>query len=70
MGRFSLLSKAQQPPHEDRPASDLTVSLLRDYAATLPSDGRQATTRHRKLAEAERMWAWGEEQPERFGAAR
>jgi Phage integrase family len=44
---------------KDTVASDLSVSTLRRYAATLPYDGRKADTRHRKVQEVEKMWEWG-----------
>ncbi|HHO54077.1 MAG TPA: site-specific integrase [Deltaproteobacteria bacterium] len=47
-------------------ASELSVSLLERYAASLPSAGRAAATRHRKLLEVERMWRWARQRPDRF----
>lgn len=41
-----------------RPITELTVGLLRDYAASLPSAGRQAATRHRQVLEVEHAWTW------------
>jgi integrase len=51
---------------DQEPASSLSLSLLDDYAASLPSEGRKAHTRHRKLLEVERMWAWAHARPELF----
>lgn len=42
----------------DLPVSGLTVKLLKDYAASLPSEGREASTKHRKVAAVEAMWTW------------
>lgn len=53
-------------PGAERAVSQLTLTLLEDYANSLPGDGRKATTRYRKVMEAERMWAWAFERPERF----
>jgi len=48
------------------PVSTLTLTLLENYAKALPSDGRKSQTRYRKVMEAERMWAWAFDRPERF----
>ena len=50
----------------DLPVSELSLTLLGDYAASLPASGRQATTRHRKLLEAELLWQFAYDRPERF----
>lgn len=49
-----------------RPVSELSLGLLQDYAASLPSEGRSATTRHRKVMEVERAWSWAHERPELY----
>ena len=51
---------------DDRPATDLSVGLLRDYADSLPGRGRQAVTRHRKVQEAEYLWDWAYDDPDRY----
>lgn len=56
--RASLLAPFVQL-HGERPVGELTVGLLRDYAASLPGNGRQAATRHRKVLEVESAWSWG-----------
>lgn len=48
------------------PVTDLSLTLLERYAASLPAEGRAAVTRHRKVLEVERMWAWAFERPDRF----
>lgn len=48
----------------DRPVTDLSLALLEQYAASLPSEGRRAATRHRKVLEVEQMWEWGHKRPE------
>ena len=55
--RASLLATFESA-HGSLPVSELGLGLLRDYAAVLPREGRQAATRHRKLLEIERAWAW------------
>jgi len=51
---------------ENEPATSLSLSLLDAYAASLPAEGRKATTRHRKLLEVELLWAWAFDRPELF----
>lgn len=41
---------------EERPAADLSARLLESYASSLPSVGRAASTRHRKVLAVEAMW--------------
>jgi integrase len=48
------------------PVTGLSVSLLERYAATLPSEGRKASTRHRKVLEVERMWRWARRRPDLY----
>ncbi len=50
----------------DRPVSALSASLLDAYAASLPSEGRAAATRHRKVLEVEAAWRWGRGRPDLF----
>jgi len=50
----------------EAPVGGLSISLLDRYAASLPAAGRQATTRHRKILEVERLWTWAAERPEQF----
>lgn len=50
----------------DTRASALTLSFLEAYAASLPSRGRGAATRHRRLLEVERMWRWARRRPDLF----
>lgn len=45
---------------------DLSLTLLERFANSLPGEGRQATTRYRKVMESEKMWAWAHNRPERF----
>lgn len=49
----------------DRPMTDLSLSLLQRYAQALPDDIAEST-RHRKVQEVEKMWAWAYDRPERF----
>lgn len=54
-------------PPAQRPVSELSRDLLKDYAASLPGEGPAATTRYRKVLEVEHMWAWAwEHHPERY----
>lgn len=48
------------------PVSVLSLPFLEDYARTLPSDGRTAGTRFKKIFAVERMWRWAADRPERF----
>lgn len=61
-----LGARDERDPGADTPVSTLTLSLLELYANSLPGEGRKSQTRYRKVMEAERMWAWGFERPERF----
>jgi integrase len=45
----------------DRPVVDLSIRLLEQWAATLPSSGREASTKHRRVLAVEDMWAWAYE---------
>ena len=51
---------------DDEPVTSLSLTLLERYAATLPSEGRKAVTRHRKVMEVELMWRWAHDRPELF----
>ncbi len=51
---------------EDRPVTDLSAALLDAYAASLPSEGRSAGTRHRKVLEAEAAWTWARRRPDLY----
>jgi integrase len=64
--RAAVLSRFLRFVGEDRLVTDLSVGLLRDYAANLPAEGRAAATRHRKVMEAELLWAWAAEAPETY----
>ncbi len=64
--RSTMISAWYKFVGEEEPATSLSLTLLGNYAASLPSEGRKAHTRHRKLAEVERMWTWAHERPEQF----
>ena len=51
---------------EATPVVDLNMSLVERYARSLPSEARQAATRHRKVLVVQQMWAWAADRPERF----
>ncbi len=64
--RSTMLGALLRWAGEDRPAADLSVGFLRDYADSLPGEGRKAVTRHRKVQEAEHMWDWAYDDPDRY----
>ena len=64
--RSSMIGSFLNYAGEEELASSLTLTLLGQYAASLPSKGRKATTRHRKILEVERMWDWAFQRPEQF----
>ena len=43
---------------QDRPLSALNLPLLEAYSFSLPSKGRAAATRHRKILVVEQLWRW------------
>jgi hypothetical protein len=47
-------------------APELCLSMLERYADSLPSDGRKASTRHRKVLAVEAMWVWARKRPDLF----
>lgn len=48
------------------PSVTLSVSFLERYAAGLPTAGRAAATRHRRILEVERMWKWARRRPDLY----
>ena len=64
--RATMLGALLRWAGEDRPAADLSVGFLRDYADSLPGEGRKAVTRHRKVQEAEHLWDWAYDDPDRY----
>jgi integrase len=64
--RATMLGALLRWAGEDRPVTDLSVGFLRDYADSLPGEGRKAVTRHRKVQEAERLWSWSFNDPDRY----
>lgn len=64
--RSSMIEAFLRFVGKEAPATSLSLSLLDEYAASLPSEGRKAHTRHRKLLEVERMWAWAFDRPELY----
>ena len=64
--RATMLNALLRWAGEDRPASDLSIGFLRDYADSLPGRGRKAVTRHRKVQEAEHLWDWAYDDPDRY----
>ncbi|HND31749.1 MAG TPA: tyrosine-type recombinase/integrase [Myxococcota bacterium] len=42
----------------ERPISDLSLARLEEYSRSLPAEGRQASTRHRKVLVVEQLWTW------------
>ena len=61
-----LGAKSEDGPGAERLVTELSLPLLRSYAGRLPSRGRQATTRLRKVREVELMWAWAWRSREQF----
>ncbi len=43
-----------------------SLGTLEAFAASLPAEGRKASTRHRKVLEVEAMWRWARARPELF----
>lgn len=64
--RGSYLRAFQTWAGRDRAVSSLSASLLDAYAASLPSEGRAAATRHRKVLEVEAAWRWARTRPDLF----
>ncbi len=64
--RASMLSAALKWAGEETPASELGVRFLREFADSLPGEGRKAVTRHRKVRELEFAWAWAFDDPETY----
>ena len=61
-----LQAREEDEPGARTPVGELSLTLLESYANSLPDEGRKATTRYRKVMEAEKMWAWAFDRPERF----
>lgn len=64
--RKSMMNSWTSWVERGTPASHLSLSLLERYARSLPSEGRAAGTRHRKILEVERMWRWARKRPDLF----
>jgi integrase len=64
--RATMLGALLRWAGEERPVSDLSVGFLRDYADSLPGEGRKAVTRHRKVQEAEHVWDWAYDDADRY----
>jgi integrase len=64
--RGSLIGAFLTWAGEEAPASRLSRTMLEAYSRSLPSEGRKAATRHRKVLEAERMWAWAATRPDTY----
>ncbi len=64
--RRSLLSSFINWIGEEALASTLSATMLERYAATLPSEGRKAGTRHRKILVVEQMWKWARKRPDLY----
>ncbi len=64
--RSSIIGSFMDFAGEDRAVTELSLSLLESYARALPSEGRKAATRHRKVLMAEQLWRWAHDRPERF----
>ena len=68
MGSFLdfIDARDEDAPGAETPVSELSLTLLEQYAESLPCVGRQTQTRYRKVLEVEKMWAWAADRPERF----
>lgn len=64
--RSTMIGSLLKFAGKSTPATSLSVSLLDQYAASLPFEGRKAATRHRKVLEAERMWEWAHRRKRQF----
>ncbi|MDP2307574.1 MAG: site-specific integrase [Pseudomonadota bacterium] len=64
--RSSMLASFDAYAGDTRPATDLSLSLLENYARSLPGEGRQASTRHRKVLVVEQLWRWAHDRPELY----
>jgi len=64
--RSSMIGSFLDYVGDDEPVTSLSLTLLERYASTLPSEGRKAVTRHRKVMEVELMWRWAHDRPELF----
>jgi integrase len=68
IGAFLDFLKAREDddPGAELPVTELSLTLLEKYADSLPSQGRKAQTRYRKVMAAEQLWAWSYDRLERF----
>ncbi|MDP2317644.1 MAG: hypothetical protein Q8P41_32460 [Pseudomonadota bacterium] len=64
--RSSMLATWLTFAGEDKPASALTLTLLEGYSRSLPAEGRQTSTRHRRVLLVEQMWRWAHDRPEQY----
>jgi integrase len=64
-----LGGREESHPPAAMPVTELSRDLLCNYAISLPSEGRKAMTRYRKVLEVEHMWSWAfENHPDRYPA--
>jgi len=68
LGSFLDFTQAREAddPGARTPITALSLSMLEDYARSLPSEGRQASTRHRKVLAVEQAWRWAHDRPELY----
>lgn len=64
--RATMLGALLRWAGEETPVAELSVGFLREFADSLPGQGRKAVTRHRKVREAELLWAWAHDDPDRY----